>query len=154
MYYLFKNISDCRQKFKTHLMHSLQECKEYFKHWFCTTALKTLYLLCFFLPIFSSQDLYLDLYTCMEYVLGHTRVTRWDLFQDIFHNATSMLSCPTDQSKGMHFCFNSEYSLYFVYIFFFLLLSRASVITESPSAMLWLCNTSPCCSFLLNPWRH
>ncbi|XP_060595560.1 TELO2-interacting protein 1 homolog [Ruditapes philippinarum] len=50
-------------------------------------------------PKKCSQDLYLDLYTCMEYVLGHTKVTRWDLFQDIFHNATAMLSCPTDQSK-------------------------------------------------------
>lgn len=49
---------------------------------------------------FSSQDLYLDLCTCMEYVLGHTRVTRWDLFQDIFHTLTTMLACPTDQSKG------------------------------------------------------
>ncbi|XP_053379957.1 TELO2-interacting protein 1 homolog [Mercenaria mercenaria] len=50
-------------------------------------------------PKKCSQDLYLDLYMCMEYVLGHTKVTRWDLFQDIFHNATTMLSCPTDQSK-------------------------------------------------------
>ncbi|XP_052760793.1 TELO2-interacting protein 1 homolog [Mya arenaria] len=50
-------------------------------------------------PKKCSQDLYLDLYTCMEYVLGHTRITRWDLFQDIFNTATTMLSCPTDQSK-------------------------------------------------------
>ena len=53
----------------------------------------------------SSQDLYLDLYTCMEYVLGHTRITRFDLFQDIFHTATAMLSCPTDQSKGKQHVF-------------------------------------------------
>ncbi|KAL4220850.1 TEL2-interacting protein 1 [Mactra antiquata] len=50
-------------------------------------------------PKKCSQDLYLDLYTCMEYVLGHTRITRWDLFQDIFHNATTILSCPTDHTK-------------------------------------------------------
>ncbi|XP_052284808.1 TELO2-interacting protein 1 homolog [Dreissena polymorpha] len=53
-------------------------------------------------PKKSSQDLYLDLYACMEYVLGHTKVTRWDLFHDIFHTATTMLSCPTDQSKVAH----------------------------------------------------
>ena len=55
----------------------------------------------YILLFFSSQDLYLDLYTCMEYVLGHTKVTRWEMFQDIFHTATSMLACPTDQSKGI-----------------------------------------------------
>ena len=48
----------------------------------------------------SGQDMYLDVFTCMEYVLGHTKITRWDFFQDIFNTATTMLSCPADQSKG------------------------------------------------------
>ncbi|KAL3861032.1 hypothetical protein ACJMK2_007123 [Sinanodonta woodiana] len=47
----------------------------------------------------GSQDLYLDVYTCMEFVLGNTQLNRWQLFLDIFNVACIMLSIPGDQTR-------------------------------------------------------
>ncbi|XP_069120826.1 TELO2-interacting protein 1 homolog [Argopecten irradians] len=45
------------------------------------------------------EELYVDIYQCMEYVLSRSCVTRWDMFLDIFNTACMALSDPRDPSK-------------------------------------------------------
>ncbi|XP_060078386.1 TELO2-interacting protein 1 homolog [Ylistrum balloti] len=47
-------------------------------------------------------EMYVALYQCMEYVLSHSCVTRWDMFQDIFNTACLTLSDPSNPSKVSH----------------------------------------------------
>ncbi|KAJ8320216.1 hypothetical protein KUTeg_001803 [Tegillarca granosa] len=48
-----------------------------------------------------SDELYTDLYKCMEIILSKSRISKWEMFQDIFNTSCIMLSPPANQGKDI-----------------------------------------------------